>query len=50
MYAAAYLLETIGYELEAELGEFEEFAVEVARGTVESDEIAAWFENHSRKS
>jgi death-on-curing protein len=50
MYAAAYLLETLGYELEAEQGELEDFAVDVAQGTFEPDEIATWFEYHSRKS
>ena len=50
MYAAAYLLETFGYALEAEQSNLEDFAVNVARGSLESDEIARWFENHSRKS
>jgi death on curing protein len=50
MYAAAYLLETFGYALEVEQAELEDFAVDVAQGTFESDEIATWFENHSRKS
>lgn len=49
MYAAAYLLETFGYELEAEQGELEDFAVEVAQGTFESEEIALWFEHHTRE-
>jgi prophage maintenance system killer protein len=47
MYAAAYLLEAFGYEVEAEQSEFEEFAVDVAEGSSDSEEIAAWFENHS---
>jgi death on curing protein len=50
MYAAAFLLETFDYELEAEQDEFEDFAVSVAQGTFESDEIATWFENHSHMS
>jgi death on curing protein len=50
MYAAAYLLETLGYELEAAQSDLEDFAVDVAQGAFESDEIARWFENHSRKS
>jgi death on curing protein len=50
MYAAVYLLETLGYELEAEQGELEDFAVDVAQGTFESKEIALWFEDHARKS
>jgi death on curing protein len=49
MYAAAYLLETFGYALEVEQAELEDFAVDVAQGTFESDEIATWFENHSRR-
>ncbi len=50
MYAAAYLLETFGYELETEQSDLEDFAVDVAQEAFESDEIARWFENHSRKS
>ncbi len=50
MYAAAYLLETFGYALEVDQAELEDFAVDVAQGTFESDEIAIWFENHSRES
>jgi death on curing protein len=50
MYAAAYLLETFGYALEVEQAELEDFAVDVAQGTFESDEIVTWFENHSRRS
>ena len=50
MYTAAYLLETFSYELETAQSDLEDFAVDVAQGTFESDEIALWFENHSRKS
>lgn len=50
MYAAAYLLETFEYELEAPQQELEDFAVSVAEGNVEIMEIALWFENHSHKS
>lgn len=49
MYAAAYLLETFGYQLEVEQGELEDFAVSVAESTVEFEGIAAWFEKHVRK-
>jgi death on curing protein len=49
MYAAAYLLETSGYELETEQSDLEDFAVNVAQGTFASDEIARWFESQSRK-
>jgi death-on-curing protein len=50
MYAAAYLLETFGYELEAEQRDLEDFAVSVAVGSMDTTDIAHWFENHSRKS
>jgi death on curing protein len=50
MYAAAYLLETFDYELKTEQSGLEDFAVNVAQETFGSDEIARWFENHSRKS
>ncbi len=49
MYAAAYLLEQLGYELEAEQRELEDFAVSIARGTTGSEDIARWFEDHARK-
>ena len=50
MYAAAYLLETLGYGLEAEQGELEDFAVSVAVGGMETREQSLWFEKHCRKS
>lgn len=50
MYAAAYLLETLGYELEAEQRELEDLAVSVAVGGMETREAAHWFEKHCRKS
>ena len=49
-YAAAYLLETFGYELEAEQQELEDFAVSVAKGGMETVDIALWFEDHSLKT
>ena len=49
MYAAAYLLEKLGYELEAEQRELEDFAVSIARGTTGSEDVARWFEGHARK-
>ena len=49
MYAAAYLLERLGYELEAEQSELEDFAVSIARETTGAEEIARWFEDHVRK-
>jgi death-on-curing protein len=50
MYAAAYLLETFGYELVAEQQDLEDFAVSIAVGGMDTTDIAHWFENHSRKS
>lgn len=49
MYAAAYLLETFEYEVEAEQKELEDFAVNIAQGTLEFKEIALWLERHTRK-
>ena len=49
MYAAAYLLEKLGDELEAEQRELEDFAVSIARGTTGAEDIARWFEDHARK-
>ncbi len=47
MYAAAYLLETFGYEMEADQQELEDFAVSVAEGGFETAAITLWFEIHS---
>jgi death on curing protein len=47
--SAAYLLSTFGYELEAEQRELENFAVSIALGELQAEEIAFWFEGHSRK-
>ena len=49
MYAAAYLLERLGYELEAGQQELEDFAVNVALGELETGGISRWFEEHARK-
>ena len=43
----AYLLSTFGYEVEATQRELEEFGVNVARGVLDSDQIARWFEDHA---
>ncbi len=48
--SAAYLLSTFGYELEAEQRELEDFAVSIALGELKAEEIAFWFEEHSRKT
>jgi death-on-curing protein len=50
MYAAAYLLETLGHELEAEQKELEDFAVAIAEGNIESEGIALWFEEHAHET
>lgn len=47
MYAAAYLLETFDHKLSVEQQELEDFAVSVAEGAVEFEDIALWFETHS---
>lgn len=46
MYAARYLLETFGYELETEQKELEDFAVNVVLGKLETPDISLWFKNH----
>lgn len=46
--SAVYLLSTFDYELEIMQKELEDFAVSVAEGTVEFEDIALWFENHSK--
>ncbi len=50
MYAASYLLETFGYELQSEQQDLEDFAVSIAVGSIETRDIALWFENHSLKT
>ena len=50
MYAAAYLLEKLGFELEADQKELEDFAVSIALGELKPGEITFWFEGHSRKA
>jgi death on curing protein len=47
MYAAAYLLETLGHELDTEQKELEDFAVAIAEGSIELQRIALWFEEHT---
>jgi len=50
MYAAAYLLEIFGYELDAGQQELEDFAIGIAEGGMETINIARWFENHSSQT
>jgi len=47
-FAAAYLLETSGHELEVEQQDLEDLAVGVAEGAMDTTDIAHWFEHHSR--
>jgi len=48
--SASYLLSTLGYDVDAEQRDLENFAVSVAEGGLEIAVIARWFENHSRRS
>lgn len=48
--SAAYLLSTLGYEMEAEQRDLEDFAVSVALGELETEDVALWFENHAREA
>jgi death on curing protein len=50
MYAAAYLLETLGYRLETGQQDLEDFAVSIALGGMATTDIARWFESFSHKS
>lgn len=50
MYAAVYLLETLGHELETEQKELEDFAVAIAEGTIEPEGSALWFEEHAQNT
>ena len=50
MYAAAYLLETFGYEPQAEQQDLEDFAVSIAVGDIETTDIALWLESHSSET
>lgn len=45
--SAVYLLSTFGYQLESGHKELEDFAVSVAEGEVEFENIALWFKNRS---
>ena len=49
VYAAAYLLETFGYQLDVGQQDLEDFAVSVAEGTIDTTDIVHWFENHSSR-
>jgi death-on-curing protein len=50
VYAAAYLLEKLGHVLEAEQQELEDFAVRIAQSPFEPEDMALWFEEHTRRS
>jgi death on curing protein len=43
----SYLLYTFGYEVEATQQELEDFGVDIARGVLDLEQIARWFEEHS---
>ena len=49
-YVAAYLLEKLGYELEAKQKKLEDFVVQIAQRTFEQEDMALWFEDHFRRS
>ena len=48
--AGAYLLQNMGRKLTIERGGVEDFAVSVAIGEVPLEEMARWFEVHSRET
>ena len=50
MYAAAFLLETFGYELVAGQQDLEDFAVSIAEGNLETTDTANWIEKRSRRT
>jgi death on curing protein len=43
----SFLLSTFGYEVEATQQELEDFGVDVARGVLNAEQIARWFEDHA---
>lgn len=43
----SYLLSTFGYEVDSTQQELEDFGVDVARGTLDPEQVARWFEEHS---
>jgi death-on-curing protein len=48
--SASYLLSTLGYDVDAEQRDLEDFTVSIAEGDLEIAEIALWFEYHSRRT
>ena len=49
MYAAAYRLEDLGYELETGQEEFEDFfTVDVAQEMLASEHVVLWSAHHAR--
>jgi death on curing protein len=44
----SYLLSTFGYKIEATQQELEHFGVDVARGALDVEQIARWFEDHAK--
>ncbi len=49
IYSAAYLLETFSYRVRTEDQILEDFAVDIAEGKLETENIAHWLESHSSK-
>lgn len=43
----SYMLSTSGYEVEATQQELEDFGMDVALGTLDLEQIARWFEEHT---
>ena len=50
MYAAAYLLKTLGHALETEQKELEDFAVIITDRTIEPECTALWFDKHTHET
>jgi len=47
MSSGAYLLSTFGFELDANPGELEDIAVNIATGYIDVRALSAWFEDHT---
>jgi hypothetical protein len=46
----SYLLSTFGYEVESTQRELEGLGVDVARGVLDLQDIARWFEDHAESA
>ena len=47
---ASYLLSTFGYEVESTQQELEGLGLDVARGVLDLEDIARWFEDHAESA